>query len=108
VVVDGNEVKASGRILGPLAGAHAEVTDPTSRHTLTRVVTVAGEFTKKTKATMMIVYPDGTCWQRTLDGAAAVRQAQAWVIQFNALAAAPPLPPRRPQSTLTSNVGRYG
>jgi hypothetical protein len=31
VVVDGSEVKSGGRVLGPLAGSQAVVTDPTAR-----------------------------------------------------------------------------
>ena len=47
VIVDGGLVYrrgfgGKGTVLRPLAGAEAGVTDGTSRHTLTRVLTVAG------------------------------------------------------------------
>lgn len=88
VVVDGDEVKSGGKVLGPLAGAHAEVTGISSRHTLTRVVTVAGALTKRTKATVIVVCPSGGVHEWHLNGAAEVRRAEAWCIRFNALAAA--------------------
>lgn len=88
VVVDGNEVKSHGRVLGPLSGAHAQVAGVSSRHTLTRVVTVAGALTRKTNATVIVAFPCGTVHQQHLNGAAEVRRAEAWCIKFNALAAA--------------------
>lgn len=90
VVVDGDQVKSGGQVIGPLAGARAEITDPTSRHTMTRIVTVAGAMTKKTKAVVVVTCASGAYRQSVVDGAAAVRRAQAWVIRFNAIAAAPP------------------
>lgn len=88
VLVDGEEVKSGGKVLGPLAGAHAEVTGISSRHTLTRVVTVAGALTKKTNASVIVAFPSGTVHQQHVNGAAEVRRAETWCVKFNALAAA--------------------
>lgn len=87
VVVDGGSIRSGRAVLGPLAGARAEVTDGTSRHTLTRVVTVAGALTKKTSAEVIISTANGGYHQRSVNGAGDVRRAQAWVIRFNAMAA---------------------
>ena len=75
-----------GAVLGPLAGAVAEVTDGTSRHTLTRVVSIVGAFSKKTNASAFVVTADGELVESKLEGAAQVRKAQAQAIKFNALA----------------------
>lgn len=88
VVIDGNLVKSHGTTLGPLAGARAEVTDGTSRHTLTRVVTVVGAATKKTKAAVIITTANGGFRQENIQGAAELRRAQAWVIRFNGMVVA--------------------
>jgi hypothetical protein len=58
--VDGSEVKSHGRVLGDFAGSHAAISGPTSRHTMTRVVTVAGAFTKKTDAYLAIAFANGS------------------------------------------------
>jgi hypothetical protein len=87
VVIDGNVVKSHGTTLGPLAGARAEVTDGTSRHTLTRVVTVVGAATKRTRAAVIITTADGGFHQQNIQGASELRRAQAWVIRFNTLSA---------------------
>lgn len=88
IVVDGDTVKSGGRVLGPLAGATALVTDGTSRHTLTRVVTVVGAATKKTKAAVLVTTANGGINQQNIEGAGELRRAQAWVVRFNAMAAA--------------------
>lgn len=88
IVVDGGTVKTVGGVLGPLAGATAIVTDGTSRHTLTRVVTVVGAATKKTKAAVLVTTANGRINQQNIEGAGELRRAQAWVVRFNALAAA--------------------
>ncbi|MCW2904131.1 MAG: hypothetical protein JWO67_6396 [Streptosporangiaceae bacterium] len=95
IVVDGDRVKSGGQVLGPLAGSEAVVTDGTSRHTLTRVVTVAGALTKKTKASMIIAVPGGEIKESKLDGASQIRAAQSWAVRFNAMAreAARPVAP---------------
>jgi hypothetical protein len=72
-------------ILGPLAGATAEVTDGTSRRALPRVLTVVGALSKKTSAAAFVVTADGVLARHKLDGAIPVRQAQAETIKFNAL-----------------------
>jgi hypothetical protein len=94
IVVDGDRVKSGGRVLGPLAGSEAVVTDGTSRHTLTRVVTVAGALTKKSKASMVVAVPGGEIKETQLNGAAQIRAAQSWAVRFNAMArdAAPATP----------------
>jgi hypothetical protein len=68
VVVDGGMVYrrgfgGKGPVLGPLAGAEAGVTEGTSRHTLTRVLTVAGAFTKKVDAVAYVVAGNGAVHQ---------------------------------------------
>jgi hypothetical protein len=88
IVVDGSVVKTHGRVLGNLVGSRAEIGDMTSRHTLTRVVTVAGAFTKKTDAYLTIVFADGNTHQQHIKGAAQVRQGSAWVARYNAMAGA--------------------
>jgi hypothetical protein len=72
-------------MLGPLAGATAEVTDGTSCHTLPRVLTVVGALSRKTSAAAFVVTADGELARHKLDGAIPVRQAQAQTIRFNAL-----------------------
>jgi hypothetical protein len=107
IVVDGNQIKSGGRIVGQLAGARAELTDGTSRHTLTRVVTVAGALTKKTSAAVIITCANGHFQQSKVTGAAEVRRAQQWVIRFNTMAAAPFTEPVAPsdQTPPTPSVG---
>jgi hypothetical protein len=93
VVVDGGLVYlrrfgGQGTVLGPLAGAEAGVTESTSRHTLTRVLTVAGAFTKKYDATAYVIAGNGAVHQVKLTTAGQIQRAQADVVQFNALARA--------------------
>jgi hypothetical protein len=86
IVVDGHEVKSHGKVLGDLAGSLAEVADPTSRHTATRVITVVGAFTKKTNTYLTIAFSNGGIHQVKIDGAAVYRQATAWAAKYNAMA----------------------
>lgn len=92
VVADGMIYRLSGLgrqagILGSLAGATAEVTDGTSRRTLSRVIAVVGSaLGKKTSAAAFVVTADGELARHKLDGVIPVRQAQAQSIKFNALA----------------------
>ena len=72
-------------MLGPLAGATAEVTDGTSRDALPGVLNVVGALSKKTRAAAFVVTADGELSRHKLDGAVPVRQAQAQTIRFNAL-----------------------
>jgi len=94
VVIEGSMVYRAralggkGTILGPLAGAEAGVTDGTSRHTLTRVLTVAGAFTKKHDAMAYVVAGNGAMHQVKLANAGQIRRAQADAVKFNALARA--------------------
>ena len=63
-------------------------TDPTARHTLTRVVTVAGAMTKKTNAAMLITVPGQAPLKETkLQGAGQVHTAQSWAVRFNVISA---------------------
>jgi hypothetical protein len=87
IVVDGDLIKRGGITLGPVLGAEAVLTDGTSRHTLTRVVTVVGAATKKTKAAVIVTLPNGRVHQQNIEGAGEIRRAQAWVVRFNAMAA---------------------
>jgi len=88
IVIDGNLVKSHSTVLGPLAGARAEVTDGTSRHTLPRVVTVVGAATKRTKAAVIVTTANGGFHQQNIEGAAELRRAQTWAIRFNTMATA--------------------
>jgi hypothetical protein len=72
-------------ILGPLAGATAEVTDGTGRRALPHVLTVVGALSKNTSAAAFVVTADGKLARHKLDGAIPVREAQAQTIKFNAL-----------------------
>ena len=81
----------TSRLLGPLAGAQATVTDGSQAWSPGRAiflpVSLAGLATK-TKADAAVAFPDGTVHMAPLDGNYAVREAQKQVVQFNALASA--------------------
>jgi hypothetical protein len=78
----------TSRVIGPLAGAQAMVTDGSQAWSPGRAmflpVSFAGLATK-TKADAAVVFPDGTVHTSPLDGNYAVREAQKQVVQFNAL-----------------------
>jgi hypothetical protein len=80
---------STSRLLGPLAGARAVVTDGSQAWSPGRAIFLpiglAGLATK-TKADAAVVFPDGTVHTVPLDGNNAVRDAQKQVVQFNALA----------------------
>ena len=82
---------STSRLLGPLAGAQAMVTDGSQAWSPGRAmfmpIGLAGLATK-TKADAAVVFPDGTVHTTPLDGNHAVREAQKQVVQFNALAGA--------------------
>jgi hypothetical protein len=91
----------SGGLLGPLAGAQAEISDPTRhRRVAGSLATTAvmapvlgplpllGLASKKSKAIAFVVFPDGTVHERKLDGNLAIRAATSEVVRFNALARA--------------------
>ena len=99
----------TSRLLGPLAGAQAMVTDGAQAWSPGRAmflpISFAGLATK-TKADAAVVFPDGTVHLTPLDGNYAVREAQKQVVQFNAMAgAARPRLLRRPGATLPSGCG---
>ena len=81
----------TSRLLGPLAGAEALVTDGAQAWSPGRAmflpIGLAGLATK-TKADAAVVFPDGTVHTVALGGNNAVREAQKQVVQFNALAGA--------------------
>jgi hypothetical protein len=102
VLVDNGEVHTLGsqdpaakantsRLLGPLAGANAMVTDGSQAWSPGRAmflpIALAGLATK-TKADAAVVFPDGTVHTTSLNDNFAVREAQRQVVQFNALAGA--------------------
>lgn len=88
IVVDGDQVKSHGKLLGPLSGAQAEISGLTQRHTLTRTVTVVGAFTKKTDAMLVVAMANGNVHTSKLSNATAFRRAAQWAAKFNALARA--------------------
>ncbi len=79
----------TSRLLGPLAGAQAVVTDGSQAWSPGRAmfmpIALAGLATK-TKADAAVVFPDGTVHTVALDGNNEVREAQKQVVQFNAFA----------------------
>jgi hypothetical protein len=84
------------RHLGPLKGAHAEVTAGTRHHRVGAAAVAAPlslgaglliGLTKKSKAVAFVVFPDGTLHERKLDGRSMISNAQRDVVKFNALAA---------------------
>jgi hypothetical protein len=81
----------TSRLLGPLAGAEAMVTDGAQAWSPGRAmflpIGLAGLATKA-KADAAVVFPDGKVHTVALDDNNAVREAQKQVVQFNALAGA--------------------
>ena len=83
------------RVLGPLAGAVASVTESTSAFSPCKALLMpapAAALARKEIADAMVTFTDGTVHTRSLDGSNAVRQARKQAVQFNALAraSAPP------------------
>jgi hypothetical protein len=80
------------RLLGPLAGAQAMVTDGAQAWSPGRAmflpIGLAGLATK-TVADAAVVFPDGTVHTRALNGNAEVREAQKQTVEFNARSGAP-------------------
>ncbi|HUY48896.1 MAG TPA: SHOCT domain-containing protein [Streptosporangiaceae bacterium] len=74
------------RLLGPLAGAQAMVTDGAQAWSPGRAmflpIGLAGLATK-TVADAAVVFPDGTVHTRALNGSAEVREAQKQTVEFN-------------------------
>jgi Short C-terminal domain len=81
----------TSRLLGPLAGAQAMVTDGAQSWSPGRAMFLPIALTglaTKTKADAAVVFADGTVHTAALDGNNAVREAQKQVVQFNAMAGA--------------------
>jgi hypothetical protein len=77
------------RLLGPLAGAQAVVTDGSQAWSPGRAMFMPIGLTglaTKTKADAVVIFADGTTNTVALDGNNAVREAQKQAVQFNALA----------------------
>jgi hypothetical protein len=104
IVEDGYVYKGmfgKGSRLGPLAGSHAELGEPTRHRRVGAAVggTVAlgailgplpllAGLSKKSKGLAFVVFPSGTVHERKLDGNMAIRGAQSEVVRFNALGTA--------------------
>jgi hypothetical protein len=85
------------RQLGPLKGAHAEVTTGTRHHRIGAAAVAAPVslgaglligLTKKSRASAFVVFADGSVHEQKLKGANMINSAQRDVVRFNALAAA--------------------
>jgi hypothetical protein len=79
------------RLLGPLAGSQAMVTDGAQAWSPGRAMFLPIGLTglaTKTTADAAVVFPDGTVFTTALNSNAAVREAQKQAVQFNALAGA--------------------
>ena len=85
----------NSRVLGPLAGAEATVTDSTSAFSPGKALLMplaTAALARKEIADAMVTFPDGTVHTRSLDGSQAVRDARKQAVQFNALAGTPAAP----------------
>lgn len=81
----------TSRLLGPLAGAEAMVTDGSQAWSPARAMLMPIALTAlaaKAQADAAVVFPDGFVHTAPLDGNLAVREAQKQAVQFNALAGA--------------------
>ncbi len=85
----------SGRVLGPLAGAQAQMGEPSRHHRVAGPLAVApvlgplafvGSLSKKSKNQAYVVFSNGTVHTAKLDGKYSIRTAEREVIEFNALA----------------------
>lgn len=105
VIVDNGQVYkgvfGKGSNIGPLAGAHAELGDPTRHRRVGAAVggTVAlgavlgplpllAALGKKSKSIAFVVFPNGHVHEKKLDGNFQIRSAQSEVVRFNALVVA--------------------
>jgi hypothetical protein len=85
----------ASRLLGPLAGAQAMVTDGAQAWSPGRAMLMPlslAVLATKTTADAAVVFPDGTAHIVPVDGNNQVREAQKQVVQFNALAGAVAVP----------------
>jgi len=79
----------SSRLLGPLAGAEARVTDGTSAFSVGKAMLMplaTAPLARKETADAMIVFADSTVHSFPLDGSSGVRQARKEGMEFNARA----------------------
>ena len=87
------------RVLGPLAGAQAQLTDRHQAWSPGRAmllpIGMAGLATR-TRATAFVIFPDGRYHERALDGSKAVETAQIEALKFNLLASPPAAQPAQP------------
>jgi hypothetical protein len=104
IKIDGGQVLTlSGRLLGPLAEARAEMGEPTRHHRVagplvaTAVtapmlgpLALLGMASKKSKSAAFVTFANGAVHDKALAGNSAIRNAQREVVQFNAAAAAAP------------------
>jgi Short C-terminal domain len=80
------------RLLGPLAGAEAWVTDSTSAFSWGKAMVMpiaTAPLARKETADAMVTFTDGTVHTFALDGSSALRDARKQCVQFNALTGAP-------------------
>jgi hypothetical protein len=96
VRVRGDEVErmtfSGTEVLGPLAGAQAQLTDGSQAWSPGRAAFLPLSLTglaTKTKAAAFVIFPDGSYHKQPLDGNKAVRDAQSEALRFN-LVASPP------------------
>lgn len=86
----------TSRVLGPLGGAQAVVTDGAQAWSPGRAmflpIGLAGLATK-TQAAAAVIFPDGTVHTAALNSNRAIREAQLQAVQFNALAGTAAQPP---------------
>jgi hypothetical protein len=77
------------RLLGPLAGAEAQVTDGTSAFSWGKAAVMplaTAALARKETADALVIFTDGTMHTTGLDGSNAVRDARKQAVQFNVLA----------------------
>jgi Short C-terminal domain len=92
-VHDPYEKTNDSRLLGPLAGAEAKVTDGTSSFSWGKAMimpVVTAPLARKETADALIIFRDGTTYTAALDGSRAVREARKQCVQFNVLAGSSP------------------
>jgi len=78
----------ASRLLGPLAGAEAEVTDATSAFSLGKAIVMpiaTAPLARKETADAMITFTNGVVHTFGLDGSSALRDARKQCVQFNVL-----------------------
>ena len=76
------------RLLGPIAGAEARVTDGTSSFSWGKAMIMpvaTAPLARKETADALVVFSDGTVHTIALDGSRAVREARKECVQFNVL-----------------------